>query len=245
MKRVLLEPIPPIGQTCEPDREEAHHLLKVRRVGEGERIEVIDGCGGLAVAEVAIHGRKVSLKIVEKPEVDRESPLHLALGLGLPVSLQIFDHSLPSLVQLGVTTIRLAPVAYGGRMKKDWEKYRARLDHICIQALKQSGRLLPPQLIYHATWDELCSAMAKTCVKNLLFHPDQATAETTEEKALKSLGLLVGPEGGFTEEEVDIAKSHGINTKDLGPRILKMETVLVGACYWAQSTWGDGSGKPF
>ena len=239
MKRVLLNQIPDVGQTCQPDREEAHHLLKVRRVGAGERVEVIDARGGLALAEVAIHNRTVTLTIVEKPDVNRESPLHLELGLGMPVSSQTFDHALPSLVQLGVTVIHLAPVTYGGRMKKDWAKYYARLDHICIQALKQSGRLIPPELIYHESWAELCAAMAKSGHCNLIFHPGGSPYEEPW-CDLDALGLAVGPEGGFTDEEVEIALENGFIQRDLGPRILKMETVLVGACFWAQNTRGDG-----
>lgn len=236
MKRILLSHIPPVGSTALADDSESRHLLKVRRSKEGEEIEVLDGKGGLARGLLQVEGKQAKVRILEVLDAQRESPLRLTLGLAVPSQLSVFDQALPSLVQLGVDAVFLAPTEYGGRLKKGGDRYRERLQTICIQSLKQCGRTRVPEIRFLEDWQALCSVMMEENDRVVLFHP---TRDAASDAVPKSLGLMIGPEGGFSQAEVDLARTMGVQVQGLGPRILKMETAMVGACFWAQSLFGD------
>lgn len=237
MKRVLVSSIPEPGQVARVDSAESHHLLKVRRVAPGEMLEVMDGSGGLALGELLVEGRQALVRIEKWVEEKRESPLRLSVGLAIPSQLSVVDQFLPGMVQLGVTHVYLAPTAFGGRPGKRAEKYEDRLNSICLQSLKQCGRTQAPELMFLPNWDRLCRTLVENHQRTILFHP--AEAEVSMEVKPESLALLIGPEGGFSPEEVDHARHLGIECMGLGPRILKMETAVIGACFWAQRAFGD------
>lgn len=236
MKRVLLPTIPAEGETIQPPEQERRHLQNVRRVSVGEQIEVLDGKGSLAIAEICGLARNsLQLRILEHRKEERESPLHLELAVAIPSHLATFDDMLPSLVQLGVTQLYLVPTQWGGRLKK--AKYAQRLNTIAQQALKQCGRLQAPSLDFPTDWATLCEHMARVNPHNTVYHPNKPGGVPAQHE--HRLGLLIGPEAGFTEVEVEQAMEHGMQVCGLGPRILKMETAAIGACYLAQFNNGD------
>ena len=261
MKRIWVEAIAPQGSWVDPDPQEMHHLIRVRRVSEGETVELIDGAGGLAQGLVHLLGKqRLRIKVTERLEQERESRLHLDLVLAIPSHAATIDLVLPGLVQLGVRRIFLTPTAYSGHLKKDRGKYLSRLRQIGIQALKQSGRLVLPTIHLDSAWDDLCGHMAQTNQVNILFHPRPGFSQNHGSPAHGSpaqgspaqgspardlpaqpstMGIFIGPEGGFTEDEVSRAEGAGICVRGLGSRILKLETAAIGACFWAQKQFGD------
>ena len=239
MKRILLDKLAPAGHLVEPGPEEIRHLQAARRVKEGEELELLDGLGGLALGRVEqVAKRILKIRVIKHLELCRESSLHLDVVLAIPAQSSTFDAVLPGLVQLGVNSIQLVPTTWSGRIKKDPERYLDRLNNIAMQSLKQCGRARPPQLGFAEDWPTLCARFASRCEINLVFHPGRSQQESLT-GAPKSLGLLIGAEAGFTEEEVDEAVALGLLTHSLGPRILKMETAVIGACFWAQAQFGD------
>lgn len=235
MKRLVVDSILPVGSIFDAPPEEQRHLVSVRRIKASEQLEAIDTQGGAAICSIiALEKRRLTLKVEEVLQVKRESELKLGIGLAIPTHLSTIDEMLPGLVQLGVQKIALAPTNFGGRLKKDPQRYQDRLHQIMLGALKQSGRLYLPQLLFFKSWEELCIDF-KTCFDtNLILHPQDSQLVKT---IPQSLGLLVGPEAGFTEDEIQAALNHGMRTLDLGPRILRMETAAIGACFWAQQQY--------
>ncbi len=238
MKRILADVLPDVGEVFQPSPEECHHLLKVRRIRVGEVVEVLDGEGGLARGEVRTVGRRqLEIAIMAHASETRESSLTMALAVAIPVQLSTFDAVLPGLVQLGVKRIVLVQTAYSGQIRKDVARYLARLTSIADQSLKQCGRTRRPEILLAGDFEELCAGFAEENALNIVFHP--GPTEPMPERPAGPLGLLIGPEGGFTEPEVTHAREAGFLRRGLGPRILKMETALVGACFWAQDRFGD------
>lgn len=238
MKRVWVEGPAEVGACLKVDPDEMKHLIGVRRAHDGELVEALDGKGFLAEAQLRIEGRnKGTLQVTALPDANRESPLDLHMGLVIPTHLSTLDGMLPGLVQLGVTHIHLFPGDFGGRLKKDRDKYESRLQGIALQALKQSGRLCLPKLLF---WKDFPSFLASVDLPTtrLMFHPG-GPRRPLESQSPTSLLLLIGPEGGFSQEEVDLARGAGVTLMDLGPRILKMETAAIGAAFWAQTLFGD------
>lgn len=238
MKRVLVREIPEVGTVFQPDTEEAHHLLRVRRIQSGETVEILDGRGGLSRGRVALADKRIlEIEVVEPLPDPRESTLRLELAVAVPVQISTFDALLPALVQLGIDRINLVATDYSGRLKKDPIRYFERLRIIALQALKQCGRTRCPDIEFAGDLGALCDRFSADNEANIVFHPGPRDA--LPEVSLSSLGLLVGPEGGFSDDEVALARSNRFRRCGLGPRILRTETAVVGACFWAQARFGD------
>ena len=240
MKRVLVPCLDVPGALVSPGPDEAHHLIRVRRVAVGESVELLDGLGGLALGEVAeVTKRELTIKVVRHLEQDRESPLWLTLVAALPQQLSTLDGVLPSLVQQGLNRLILVPTEFGGSVKKDPGKYLDRLNSIALQALKQCGRVRVPSIELAADLAGVIAGLADEHQLVLMLHPVPERLSQGLPARPESLAVLVGPEGGFSEAELALATAAGIVVRGLGPRILKMETALAGICFWAQDRFGD------
>jgi len=241
VKRVWVAAMPAPGAEFAPDAEESHHLLKVRRAKVGERVELLDGRGGLMTAElIAAERGRARLRALEPLAATRESPLRLTVALGLPQQLAAIDDLLPGLAQIGVNAVILTEVQHGGGLKKPPAKLLARLEAIARNALKQCGRTVLPELrLWTDDWPNLCADLTANHDCALLCHPVERS-DAAPEKA-ESAALLIGPEGGFSPAEVEAARAAGVLLQSMGPRILKMETAALCAAWSAQSRWGDAA----
>ncbi|CAM2005931.1 RsmE family RNA methyltransferase [Acanthopleuribacter pedis] len=279
MKRLLVDSIPSVGTVFPAPTDEAFHLVHVLRAKQDEAVEVLDGRGGVAQGRIHhISKRTCDIEIEAVTRAERESPLWLGVVAALPVQRNTFDSLLPGLVQLGVNHVALVQTAFGGRLKKDRDKYQKRLADITRQSLKQCGRLFLPEISLGATWPETLGLPAADEAMGFLFHPynpassdpassdpassdpassDPASSDPASSDPASSdpaskaadagrphrVWLAFGPEGGFSDEEAAEAHAAGWTLQSMGPRILKMETAVIGAAYWAQARWGDGLGN--
>jgi 16S rRNA (uracil1498-N3)-methyltransferase len=212
---------------------EAHHLAHVMRAKPGDRVVLFDGSGAEFDAEVRRIGRaEAELAVLARREVDREP----AVGLTLAVALPKGDRSrwlVEKAVELGVR--RLVPLVTERSVVVPHGK-GGRLDRAVIEASKQCGRnrlmeIAPPQ-----GWPELvASTQAAPC--RLLAHPRKegplaagptvADAGPAIGQATREAVVAVGPEGGFTRGEADLALAAGWQLVDLGPRTLRTETAAI------------------
>jgi len=245
MKRIILPPpLPETGTRFSPDPSQIHHLKNVRRVHDGEDLEILDGVGGLARGKVHILKGDLHIQVVEELEITRESPTKICLAMAIPSHRKTIDLLLPALVQLGVWQIRIVETKYGGRLKGSKEKILQRTQKIAGESLKQCGRLVIPHIVLGDGFEQTCTTMERELEKNLIFHPLHEDGESSGEDAQSGplpggLGIFVGPEGGFSPQEVEFARGKGFKICDLGPRVLRMETAVVGICFWAQTAFGD------
>lgn len=241
MKRVWATVIPAVGENVLLPEEEVHHLVRVRRIEKGTAVEIVDGKGGLAVAKVMAVGKKsLELRVSQHLRDNRESNLTTHLCLALPQQKTTFDSLIPGLVQLGLQHIHLVETEFSGRWK--WEaRVQQRMQTIARQALKQSGRLTLPQIHQPKALSEVIKTVAEQVALKLVFHPkkDRAYSAPSLPSRIPSLALLLGPEGGFSEREWEQARENDWAWVDLGPRILRLETAAIGACFWAQARFGD------
>ena len=240
VKRILVPNIPEPGAFVVPEPDEAHHLLRVRRIAAGEPVEILDGKGGISLGEALPEGKsRLRIRVLQKLDISRESPFHLEIVLAIPAQLSTLGQMLPGLVQLGVQRIHLVPTSFGGRIKKNRVKYIGRLEQVCLQAIKQCGRTRVPVIEVPENWQVLCRDLTTRVKTAVLFHPEGETGMPSVVEDSGSVALIIGPEGGFSEEEVAHARSLGIRIWGMGPRTLKMETAALGACFWAQQRFGD------
>ncbi len=206
---------------------EAHHLIHVMRAAPGTRVVLFDGHGAEFPAVVQKVGRsEVELTITSREEANRELPIDLTLGVALPKG----DRQkwlVEKAVELGVT--RIAPIRTDRGVAQPVEQALHRLRRAVVEASKQCGRNRLLQIEEPRNWSDFVDASANVSCR-LLAHP-QGDCRVSDLPVGDELGdcvfLAVGPEGGFTYEEVALATAAGWRTVDLGPRILRIETAAL------------------
>jgi len=221
---------------------EAHHLIHVMRAAPGLRVILFDGHGGEFPATVQEIRRSEAILIADAREnVDRELPFELTLAVALPKG----DRQkwlVEKAVELGVTQI--IPLKTQRGVAQPVEQTLARLRRSVIEASKQCGRNRLMQIAEPQNWPDLIQTSADI-PRRLLAHPkvvQTLSADTsyataglpgsaadtipTDATCLRVLAAI-GPEGGFTDDEVTTAVDAGWRTIDLGPRILRVETAAL------------------
>jgi 16S rRNA (uracil1498-N3)-methyltransferase len=204
---------------------EAHHLLHVMRAGLGHRVVLFDGSGWEFSAVVEALGRdRAELRVVAREEVNRELPRKIVLGVALPKG-QRQKFLVEKAVELGVKC--LTPLRTERGVAQPDRGALERLRRTVIEASKQCGRnrlmeIAPPQAwpdFVEATRQEPCRLLAHLA-------PGESPGADMKSPGEKVI-LAVGPEGGWTDEEIALAVTAGWRTVSLGRRILRVETAAL------------------
>lgn len=216
------------------DGDELHHAARVSRVREGEVVELIDGHGVAAEAVVrAVTRSAVELEIRDTIVAARESPLVIELAAAI-IQPERFELVLQKSCELGVS--RVTPVI-SARIDTKPERIPGKLERwrrILLEATKQSGRATVPEL---GEPEPFAGLLARECPR-LLFDADAAETRTIG-SAPARIVVLIGPEGGWAEDELELARSRGCEIRRLGPRRLRAETAAIAALVVVGSLWGD------
>lgn len=228
--------IPPQSRFLLPDAP-AHHALRVLRLRHGSPIVLFDGTGGEYPATLEIEGKQAYALTGAQLPREAELPGRLVLVQGLPAGDKM-DWVIEKAVETGISAIM--PVAAqrsvlqldGDRLEKRLGRWRG----IVQSASEQCGR---NRLMDIARPLSLAQALAALPPGPALFcHPDAETplAARLQQSGLRtgeSLTLLVGPEGGWSDAELALARKHGVHPVSLGARVMRTETagiVLAAAC---------------
>jgi 16S rRNA (uracil1498-N3)-methyltransferase len=239
--RYYVEPVS--GDSAVLTGSEAHHLAHVMRVRGGEQVTLFDGSGWEFTGEVRrISRHEVELAIVARQQVDRELPLAIHLGAALPKG----DRQawlVEKAVELGVAS--LTPLRSERSVAQPIDKALARLRRGVIEASKQCGRNRLMQIHEPLPWPEYVHrdiAAPLRLVANPGGQPATAVlaAARSSPSTFREAHLAVGPEGGFTSEEAQLAAAGGWQLVDLGPRILRVETAALWLAGLAQMAVSDG-----
>ncbi len=220
---------------------EAHHVIHVMRLKEAARVTLFDGSGSQFTARIERIGRtEVELGILSRDEVDRELPISLVLGVALPKG----DRQkwlVEKAVELGVG--RLVPLRTARSVARPTRQALERLQRTVIEASKQCGRNRLMEIASPRDWTEFVGTAGSDSLR-LFAHPNAPSASATAVSAVFPIPtgehvvlLGVGPEGGFTDEEVALAAAAGWQQVDLGPRILRVETAALALAAQVAGTW--------
>jgi 16S rRNA (uracil1498-N3)-methyltransferase len=216
----------------------ARHVARVLRLGEGAPLRLFDGRGWEARAVLVEASRKRVMARVEAVEAGRgESPLAVHLGQAIAKGDRM-DYAIQKAVELGVAAITPLYTEHGDvRLRGEREtKKHAHWQAVAASACEQCGRAVVPPVhppVALADW-----LAARDEALRLVLHP--GTRGTLEQVvAPASAALLIGPEGGLAEPEVEAALAAGFAPLSLGPRILRTETAPVVALALLQHRFGD------
>ena len=223
------------------DPAAAKHLITVLRLKPGEPLVLFDGSGFEFEAALEHAGKKealVKITAVHGPMV--ESPLKVTLAQGVSRGERM-DYTVQKAVELGVADI-VPVLTERSVVKLDADKGRKRQEHwrgIVVGACEQSGRVRVPEVHVPMTYAALLDAARSTGMKLLLDPLAQKSPAGLSSPADGRVLLLVGPEGGLSENERNLAIKTGFQGIRLGPRILRTETAALVALSLLQSAWGD------
>lgn len=207
--------------------DEARHVGRALRKQPGDEIVVVDGVGGWhRVLLDHVDQRTAAGRVVETRHGVGEPGYDLCIGLALLKNRNRYETFLEKAVELGVSEI--VPLqttrTEKGRLK------RQRAENILVAAMKQCGRSCLPVLAESQSLTDLLSHSSAD--RHLLCHEQVDTSHTlaaalSQTPTSRSLCVLVGPEGGFTEDEVEAALQAGAELVSLGPRRLRAETAAI------------------
>lgn len=219
---------PPEGDAATLAGAEAHHLAHVLRAKPGEEVLLFDGSGLEYRAVIEKVGRsEVRLQVLGSEPIDREASLAVTLAVALPKG----DRQrwlTEKAVELGVA--RLIPIETRRGVAQPGDNALERLRRAVIEASKQCGRNRLMEVTPAMRWHELLgqATSEQTC---FVAHPggtsDSLAGQLAELPPESPVLFAVGPEGGFTDEEIAAATAAGWNTADLGRRILRVETAAL------------------
>lgn len=212
----------------------ARHLTRVLRLRTGDAFVAFDGSGTDWPA-VLVSGARARTGAGETR--DNESPLSLTLLQGVSRGDRM-DWTLQKAVELGVT--RIVPIMTARtevRLAADRAARRhAHWHGVVVAACEQCGRSRVPTLEPIAGFD---AAIGRLSSPTLVLDPTARIGLRDAAAGRTELALLVGPEGGLTEAEIDLARGQGCTPVRLGPRVLRTETAGVAAIAALQALYGD------
>lgn len=214
--------------------EETRHIAQVLRLGEKDRIKVFTRKGREYLIEIREASKKEVIgKILKGTKLKTEPRVSITLVQGLPKKDKM-DFIVQKATELGVKKV-IPVITQRTIVKLDREKAKARQvrwQRIALEAAKQSGRAIIPEVDGVTTFVQSLNNISE---ENLNLIPWEEEETTSLKKVLKrhtshishptsQITVFIGPEGGFTLEEVRAAKERGAIPVSLGPRLLRTET---------------------
>jgi len=243
MTRLYLPQTLTSGSTLDLPDEAFRHLVQVLRMQTGESLTVFNGQGGEYAATLATASRKgATLSIGEHNPVSREAPIHVTIAQCVSKGDRM-DYALQKSTELGAAGF-IPLLSARGVVKLDGERWEKKVEHwrgVVVGAAEQSGRTQVPTVTAPETLERFVAAPREGLKLILAPGGDCSLAALP---ITSTLTALVGPEGGFSPQELDLADRHGWQRVGLGPRILRTETAPVALLAALMALHGDFAALP-
>lgn len=233
------------GESILLDAQAATHVARVLRLKQYDQIIVFNGQGGEYVGVIdAVDKRSVKVVLESYHQPQTESPLHIILLQGISRSERM-DYTLQKSVELGVneiypiTTQHISIHLDAARAQKKLAHWQGVVNSAC----EQSGRDVVPE-VHELASLQSCVEKISAADNQTMLVLDHRASITLNQVSLKSnnrIIMVVGPEGGLSDEERDWLADKGFTAVAMGPRVLRTETVALAAIAVMQSLWGDFS----
>ncbi len=228
------------GSEVTLDARALGHLVRVLRLRTGDSVVLFNGDGNDYTAELVEVRKDYALcRVHTVHDCNTESPLPIELAQGISRGERM-DYTIQKAVEMGVQ--RIIPLnTERSQVKLSGEREEKRLQHwqgIILHACEQSGRSRIPELLPVQRLDQWLNNRAQV-THALFLDPEGNVSIGSLHAPIGSLSLLVGPEGGLSSHERELATLAGYQRLRLGPRVLRTETAALTALAAIQSIWGD------
>ena len=226
------------GQQIKLPPDSAHHVATVLRMKTDERLALFNSEDGEFLARiVACKKSDVELSVEEQVATHKEAAFRVTLCLGISRGDRM-DFGIQKSVELGVDHIQPFYSEYGDIRIKPQERVEKKIRHwqkIAVSAAEQCGRLDVPVV---APPVEIAACLEAAGSPGVVLDP-RGELEFSDLQLTDSVSLFIGPEGGFSEGEIKLARKLACDVVKLGPRILRTETAPVAALAILQNRFGD------
>jgi 16S rRNA (uracil1498-N3)-methyltransferase len=239
--RFFCPPPLPAGSSLELPEDAAHHAQRVLRLRVGDPVQVFDGVGHALDGKIsAFQGKRVFLHELQSCIGDTESPLRIVLAQAMSSSEKM-DWVVQKATELGATEIhpvqtqRSVAKLAGERAEKRTSHWRS----VAISACEQCGRNTLPLVHAPQEFGAWLASIRDSNSSKFILQPEGAMPLQKHSRPQDSAILLVGPEGGFSEDEAKMAHLAGFAPVRLGKRVLRTETAALAGISALQTLWGD------
>ena len=216
-----------------------NHLIRVLRMKTGESITLFDGSNQITPAVIhEVNKKTVIVKTANSVLDNRESPLNIHLGQVISRGDKM-EFTIQKSVELGVNTITpLLSERCGVKLDQErLEKKVQQWQKIVISACEQCGRNIIPSINPVMKLENWCANLTDSLKLNLHPKAEQGINQLANDN--KNISLLIGPEGGLSNEEISMTHQYQFTDILLGPRVLRTETAALTAITALQVRFGD------
>lgn len=241
--RFYCPPPLPLSTNFELPADAAHHASRVLRLRVNDGVQIFDGEGNALDATInQISGKRVILGNLQTCMVQPTSGLNIILAQAL-CSSEKMDWIVQKATELGVSQIvplhaqRSVAKLTGMRAEKSAKHWRS----VTISACEQCGRNDLPLIHSPQNLETWLFSMRTVSSSKYILMPGGSSQLGVQPKPQVSATLLIGPEGGFSTDESNIALQMGFLPILLGPRVLRTETAAIAGISALQTLWGDFS----
>ena len=242
MQKFIIQKIDTIQSKAMIHGQDAKHISKVLRLNKGDRIEVTNGEGTDFTAIITfISPGSIELDIIDEYDSLTESSIDITLCSGMLKDKKM-DLVIKHVTQLGIKNWipffceRSIPTPDVKRIEKRINRWEI----IAGESLKQCRRSRLPQISKPLSFNKLLNLSASYDLKIAFWEKATQRLDTLKKNpSLLKIIILIGPEGGFSETEMRMAKEKGFLSYSLGPRILRAETASISSCTLVQHILGD------
>lgn len=219
-------------------KDETRHLRDVLRLAEGDEVAVFDGSGVDYTCVIENMSKKGTILAVSSKHASpsEESPLSLKMCVALTKGDR-FEFVIQKCVELGVA--KLVPLITDRCDVKLYDKTESKMDRwkkIVIESSKQCGRGVLMQISEPKSFGTLFQSSEKD---GMILFSERDGEAMSDFKSTKELSALIGPEGGWSDDELAAAKEAGVRIITLGGRILRAETAAISIATILQHRHGD------
>lgn len=245
MRLFYIEPSAATKRLVKIGGSEAHHIKNVLRLKPHDRIRLFDGTGcEYDAVIVKMDAEKVEAEIRHKLQSGIRPDVQIVVAQAF-LKEKKMDNLVRQLSELGIAEW-MPFFSQRSISRPDKERLAGRnrrWRRIATEALKQCRRKTMLEISEALTFDQVLE-FSQTCDLKILFWENEAAPFIRDigpqtEIPLKKILLMLGPEGGFTDQETTMARHSGFVTAGLGPRILRSETATLAACTLIQYLYGD------
>lgn len=247
MKRFFVKPEEISGAEPSIRSSQVNHIRNVLRMKPGEHVILVDGSGYEYEAVLTrLAPDRVDCDILKKTLAIYESPIRLMVVQAF-LKEKKMDFLVRHLTEMGmcawipVFTEHAVPRLYEKKLSTRVERWRT----IASEAVKQCRRTIVPEIFTPLPFSQWISTGVEADIKIAFWEKETVPLKAVAPKKprpCRSVLILIGPEGGFSDGEMDLARSAGFVTASIGPRILKAETAAIASCALVQYLYGDMGG---
>ncbi|TLV02801.1 RsmE family RNA methyltransferase [Dyadobacter luticola] len=215
----------------ELDEEEAKHSSKVLRLGSGDIIYVTNGKGLLQKCILNVQARKVGYEVVESSLIPRRN-FEVVIAVAPTRKAERNEWMVEKLTEIGVERIDFLVSEHTNPETLNRVVNQVRLNRIAASAMKQSQQYYMPVITVNNKFDTFIKDASEDS-RLIAYVPEQNKVEHVFSRVRKNSStlLLIGPEGDFSNREVELALEQGFSTVSLGPTRLRTETAAIAGCH--------------